>query len=108
MSCKYTPSRGGHAPGHLRDAFLEWVEEGWQDRAVGTVAEVGYVQERRPPPCRRRAGASSSPASRRSSRRSPVPRRLQDTGGIRTGTDALRPPDCVSYAGLLTWGVAFL
>jgi transcriptional regulator with XRE-family HTH domain len=24
---RYQPARGGHAPGHLRDAFLEWVDE---------------------------------------------------------------------------------
>jgi len=29
---KYKPNRGGHAPGFLRDAFQEWVEEGDQER----------------------------------------------------------------------------
>ena len=24
----YKPNKGGHAPGHLRDAFCEWIEEG--------------------------------------------------------------------------------
>ena len=24
---RYQPARGGHAPGHLRDAFLEWLQE---------------------------------------------------------------------------------
>lgn len=25
---RYNPSRGGHAPGHIRDAFLEWLDDG--------------------------------------------------------------------------------
>lgn len=29
---KYKPNRGGHAPGFLRDAFQEWVEEGDQEK----------------------------------------------------------------------------
>jgi len=32
---KYKPNRGGHAPGFLRDAFQEWVEEG--DQEIKTV-----------------------------------------------------------------------
>lgn len=27
----YKANRGGHAPGHLREAFLDWLEEHWQD-----------------------------------------------------------------------------
>jgi hypothetical protein len=26
MKSKYNPSRGGHAPEHLRDAFLDWLD----------------------------------------------------------------------------------
>ena len=32
---KYKPNRGGHAPGFLRDAFQEWVEE--EDQEKNTV-----------------------------------------------------------------------
>lgn len=32
---KYKPNRGGHAPGFLRDAFQEWVEEEDQEKKHG-------------------------------------------------------------------------
>ena len=38
----YTASRGGHAPGHLRDAFIEWLCSSER----GDTTEVGG--ERRP------------------------------------------------------------
>lgn len=34
-SMRYDPRRGGHAPGHLRDAFCDWVEAGMRDDEVG-------------------------------------------------------------------------
>ena len=40
---RYYPSRGGHAPGHLRDAFLEWTEEQEGDTVV-----VGLYEEEKP------------------------------------------------------------
>jgi len=47
----YKPARGGHAPGYLRDAFLEWVDANWRDiEAAGPTMEydgesvpVGWV-----------------------------------------------------------------
>jgi|SaaInl4_135m_RNA_FD_contig_21_2495795_length_470_multi_9_in_0_out_0_1 hypothetical protein len=32
VSRRYAANRGGHAPGYLRDAFLEWIEEGYYIR----------------------------------------------------------------------------
>jgi hypothetical protein len=43
---RYSPSRGGHAPGHLREAFVEWVEGGADP--TGVSVEVGYVEQVRP------------------------------------------------------------
>jgi hypothetical protein len=31
---RYKPNRGGHAPGHLRDAFLEYLDEGSESDTV--------------------------------------------------------------------------
>lgn len=31
---KYSPSRGGHAPGHLREAFADWALAGSSSRMV--------------------------------------------------------------------------
>ena len=47
MKSKYNPSRGGHAPGHLREAFLDWLDA-WSscDSSVPRV-EIG---ERTLPP----------------------------------------------------------
>ncbi len=39
---RFTPSRGGHAPGHLRDAFLEMVESGDWRKDSGEGMPVGY------------------------------------------------------------------
>ena len=39
---RFTPSRGGHAPGHLRDAFLEMVESGDWRKDSGEGMLVGY------------------------------------------------------------------
>jgi hypothetical protein len=33
---KYNPSRGGHAPGHLRDALLAALSRHWDDLEEGT------------------------------------------------------------------------
>ena len=41
----YTPSRGGHAPGHLRDAFLKYLDEGGEDYAS---VENRYVKQEKP------------------------------------------------------------
>ena len=38
----YSVLRGGHAPGHLRDAFV-----GWLDEPTRTEVEVGWDGERR-------------------------------------------------------------
>ncbi len=35
----YTPTRGGHAPGHLREAFIEWAEAGCDPRGIVMDAE---------------------------------------------------------------------
>lgn len=32
---KYNPAEGGHAPGHLREAFGDWVELGMENDMVG-------------------------------------------------------------------------
>ena len=42
----YTAARGGHAPGHLREAFTEWVEAGCD--ADGITVEIGYVEKPKP------------------------------------------------------------
>jgi hypothetical protein len=34
MTYKYNAARGGHAPGHLRDRFLELIEKGLPDDAA--------------------------------------------------------------------------
>lgn len=31
----FDPRRGGHAPGQIRQAFDDWVEDGMQDHDVG-------------------------------------------------------------------------
>ena len=42
----YRANRGGHAPGHLRDAFLEWLDKYWfTDEDCDTVEIDG---QRRP------------------------------------------------------------
>ena len=38
----YQPNRGGHAPGHLREAFVEWLDDPQQTEVV-----VGWNEERR-------------------------------------------------------------
>jgi hypothetical protein len=35
----YDPRRGGHAPGHLRDAFLEWLDTGESTHTVVVLGE---------------------------------------------------------------------
>jgi hypothetical protein len=41
---KYQPHLGGHAPGHLRDAFVAAVDafEAWNDGEPEPIVEVGY------------------------------------------------------------------
>jgi transcriptional regulator with XRE-family HTH domain len=44
---RYDPARGGHAPGHLRQAFLEWLEESLDlpgDASLPQTIEVGDEQ----------------------------------------------------------------
>ncbi|MBI4269061.1 MAG: hypothetical protein HY615_01905 [Candidatus Rokubacteria bacterium] len=41
---KYDPRRGGHAPGHLRDAFYAWIEDGAEAETV----TVGYDDVEKP------------------------------------------------------------
>jgi hypothetical protein len=43
---RHSPARGGHAPGHLREAFVEWVEGGAD--AAGIEVEIGYVAQLKP------------------------------------------------------------
>jgi len=51
---KYNPSRGGHAPGHLREALAQWVEQ-WSDSGKeywppypSIAATVGWDQVNKP------------------------------------------------------------
>ena len=39
----FQPERGGHAPGHLREAFVEWLDDPEQTEVV-----VGGNEEQRP------------------------------------------------------------
>ena len=51
MRRKFDPSRGGHAPGHLRDAFLGHLDEiGYRfpDPDAEIEVEVGYEPRRVP------------------------------------------------------------
>ena len=38
---RYDPRLGGHAPGHLRDAFTEWVEDDGAESATVPVGSAG-------------------------------------------------------------------
>ena len=40
MSVRYAPARGGHAPGHLRHAFLHGLGEGWGSAWPAPLAEA--------------------------------------------------------------------
>ena len=40
MKSKYNPARGGHAPGHLRKALLDWLDD-WPDSESPGPARVG-------------------------------------------------------------------
>lgn len=45
---RYNAARGGHAPGHLRDAFVEWLEASWYsgDASPSLNDDVsGYVDD---------------------------------------------------------------
>lgn len=41
----YTASRGGHAPGHLRDAFLDWIE---RLEELAEESETGLMEDLQP------------------------------------------------------------
>jgi hypothetical protein len=47
---RYSPSRGGHAPGHLREPFIEMIETWYAERVWPKVvsAEHNYVPIERP------------------------------------------------------------
>ncbi len=38
----FNPARGGHAPGHIRDAFLTAIEIRYKQRGGDPVVPVGY------------------------------------------------------------------
>lgn len=45
----YNPSRGGHAPGHLRDAFVEYLDsEQYQDGKLDITVLVGEEEREKP------------------------------------------------------------
>ena len=44
LTGKYHPARGGHAPGHLREALYEWIEDG----ASAETVTVGYDEVEKP------------------------------------------------------------
>ena len=46
----YDPSRGGHAPGHLRRAFCDWLEvvSAREDGEIPDTVIVGWAEEERP------------------------------------------------------------
>lgn len=44
----YNAGRGGHAPGHLRDAFLEYIEEAGGDPRKEDTVRVGYEEREKP------------------------------------------------------------
>jgi hypothetical protein len=41
---RFEPRRGGHAPGHLREAFVDWVDGGAEAETV----VVGYAETEMP------------------------------------------------------------